>query len=65
MNASLLVSPGPRGWFAPSELPPRIGIFVERLARDGYSRRTARCDSYVKPERVAAASFPSSGAGSH
>ena len=41
MNASFLVSPSPRGWFAASELAPRIETVVERLVRDGYSCRTA------------------------
>lgn len=41
MNASFLVSPSLRGWFAASELAPHIETFVERLVRDGYSCRTA------------------------
>lgn len=57
MNASFLVSPSLRGWFAPSELPPQLAIFVERLVRDGYSCRTARCNSYVKLESAAAMVF--------
>ena len=40
MNASFLVSPSVRGWFAASELAPHIETFVERLVRDGYSCRT-------------------------
>src|SRR5258706_2049978 len=41
MNASFLVSPSLRGWFAASELAPHIETFVERLVRDGYSCRSA------------------------
>jgi len=39
MNASFLVSPSLRGWFAASELAPHIETIVERSVRDGYSCR--------------------------
>ena len=65
MNASFLVSPSLRAWFAPSELAPHVEIFVERLALDGYSCRAARRASYVKLEGAAATSVPSSGVRLH